>query len=89
MLLMCIQIAARLGVTTDKVTNVIIWGNHSSTQFPDVAHAKVELNGQVVPVPEAVKDDNYLKNDFIKVSLNSINPLHFLFANNILIMLKY
>ncbi|KAK0046831.1 malate dehydrogenase, partial [Biomphalaria pfeifferi] len=60
------QIAARLGVTTDKVTNVIIWGNHSSTQFPDVAHAKVELNGQVVPVPEAVKDDNYLKNDFIK-----------------------
>jgi malate/lactate dehydrogenase len=22
------------------VKNVIIWGNHSSTQFPDVRHAK-------------------------------------------------
>jgi len=60
------QIAARLGVTSEKVKNVIIWGNHSSTQFPDVAHASVEVNGQVVSVPEAVKDDNYLKNEFIK-----------------------
>lgn len=60
------QIAAKLNVTADKVTNVIIWGNHSSTQFPDVAHAKVNINGKVVPVREAINDDSYLKNDFIK-----------------------
>lgn len=59
------QIATRLGVSTEKVSNVIIWGNHSSTQFPDVAHAMVEVNGQNIPVSQAVKDDDYLKNDFI------------------------
>ncbi|XP_072030971.1 malate dehydrogenase, cytoplasmic-like isoform X2 [Amphiura filiformis] len=56
------QIAMRLGTTCDAVTNAIIWGNHSTTQFPDVAHAKV--NG--TPVYEAVKDDDYLKGEFIK-----------------------
>ena len=53
-------------MSTDKVRNVIIWGNHSSTQFPDVAHAYVE-NGTKTPVYDAVKDDAWLKGDFIKV----------------------
>ena len=35
------QIAARCGVDCGSVKKVIIWGNHSSTQFPDVKHAKV------------------------------------------------
>ncbi|GFO07346.1 malate dehydrogenase [Plakobranchus ocellatus] len=60
------QIASKLGVSNGDVTNVIIWGNHSSTQFPDVAHASVNINGKKVTVPEAVKNDNYLKNEFIK-----------------------
>ena len=33
-----LQVAERLGVHVGEVKNVIIWGNHSSTQFPDVAH---------------------------------------------------
>ena len=45
--------------------NVTIWGNHSSTQFPDVAHAYVEDGKK--PVYEAVNDDAWLKGDFIKV----------------------
>jgi len=60
------QIAARLGVSSEKVKNVIIWGNHSSTQFPDVAHALVDIDGKVQSVQEAVKDDAYLKNEFTK-----------------------
>lgn len=60
------QIAAKLGVSNDQVKNVIIWGNHSSTQFPDVAHASVTIQGKTITVPEAIKDDNYLKNEFIK-----------------------
>lgn len=65
------QIAAKLGVPSNHVKNIIIWGNHSSTQFPDAAHAKVK-DAQVKSgntwksVPEAVADDNFLKNDFIK-----------------------
>ena len=35
------QIAARCGVDCGSVKKVIIWGNHSSTQFPDAKHAKV------------------------------------------------
>ncbi|XP_044144743.1 malate dehydrogenase, cytoplasmic [Bufo gargarizans] len=59
------QIALRLNVTSEAVKNVIIWGNHSSTQYPDVSHASVKLQGKDVPVSEAVKDDSWLKGKFI------------------------
>ncbi|GAB6025038.1 Malate dehydrogenase, cytoplasmic [Chamberlinius hualienensis] len=59
------QIASRLGIPNADVCNVIIWGNHSSTQFPDVSSAKAKIGGGVVGVPKALNDDDYLKNDFI------------------------
>jgi len=55
------QIASRLGVSNSAVKNVIIWGNHSSTQYPDVQHAVV--NGK--PAVGAVNDDNWINGDFI------------------------
>uniref|UniRef100_A0A8C6XVR9 Malate dehydrogenase n=1 Tax=Naja naja TaxID=35670 RepID=A0A8C6XVR9_NAJNA len=60
------QIALKVGVTAKDVKNCIIWGNHSSTQYPDVNHAKVKIQGKYTGVYEAVKDDNWLKGDFIK-----------------------
>jgi malate dehydrogenase len=59
------QIASRLKVSPDAVKNLTIWGNHSSTQFPDVHSATVNINGKETPVYEAIKDDNWLKNDFV------------------------
>ncbi|XP_069090326.1 malate dehydrogenase, cytoplasmic [Pleurodeles waltl] len=59
------QISLRLKLQCDDVKNVIIWGNHSSTQYPDVTHAKVKVQGKEVGVYEAIKDDAYLKGDFI------------------------
>ncbi|XP_070576473.1 malate dehydrogenase, cytoplasmic-like [Ptychodera flava] len=59
------QVAARVGVPSNAVRNVIIWGNHSSTQFPDVRHGDVSIDGKHVPIYEAVKDDAWLKGDFI------------------------
>jgi malate dehydrogenase len=59
------QIAARVGVRSDAVKNVVIWGNHSSTQFPDVSHATVEVEGKTLPVYEAVNDDAWIEGDFI------------------------
>nr|XP_035118789.2 malate dehydrogenase, cytoplasmic-like [Callithrix jacchus] len=59
------QIALKLGVTANDVKNVIIWGNRSSTQYPDVNHAKVKLQGKEVGVYEALKDDNWLKGEFV------------------------
>merc|ERR1712087_860717 len=55
------QVALKVGVSVDCVKNVTIWGNHSSTQYPDVWHANV--NGK--SASEAVNDDAWLKSDFI------------------------
>ncbi|XP_006881015.1 PREDICTED: malate dehydrogenase, cytoplasmic-like isoform X1 [Elephantulus edwardii] len=59
------QIALKLGVTAKDVKNVIIWGNHSSTQYPDVNHGKVKIQGKEVGIYEALKDDSWLKGEFI------------------------
>ncbi|RXM28925.1 Malate dehydrogenase, cytoplasmic [Acipenser ruthenus] len=59
------QLAIRVGVPADNVKDVIIWGNHSSTQYPDVHHAKVKVQDKEVGAYEAVQDDNWLKGDFI------------------------
>ncbi|XP_065063466.1 malate dehydrogenase, cytoplasmic-like [Rhopilema esculentum] len=60
------QITNRLGVQPHAAKNVIIWGNHSSTQYPDVRHAVVSVDGKELPVMQAIKDDAWLKGDFIK-----------------------
>ena len=36
------QLAEKTGTTVNDVTNMTIWGNHSSTQYPDLFHAKVK-----------------------------------------------
>ena len=64
----CLQVAIRCGVPADAVKNVIIWGNHSSTQYPDVHHTKVTVQGTEMAAYDAIKDDAWLKGDFISVS---------------------
>ncbi|XP_053315296.1 malate dehydrogenase, cytoplasmic [Spea bombifrons] len=59
------QIALRLGVSSGDVKNVIIWGNHSSTQYPDASHASVNIEGKESSALDAVKDDSWIKGDFI------------------------
>jgi malate dehydrogenase len=54
-------LARKAGVAVDAVSGVVVWGNHSSTQYPDVRHAKV--NGK--SAREAVNDDSFLEGDFI------------------------
>eukprot|EP00244_Chara_vulgaris_P005839 TRINITY_DN22489_c0_g1_i3.p1 TRINITY_DN22489_c0_g1~~TRINITY_DN22489_c0_g1_i3.p1 ORF type:complete len:390 (+),score=72.26 TRINITY_DN22489_c0_g1_i3:167-1171(+) len=62
------QIAQRVGVPVIKVKNVAIWGNHSSTQYPDVNHGVVEnAEGVEKSIREAVADDEWLNGEFIKV----------------------
>ncbi|KAL6005044.1 hypothetical protein ACLOJK_005604 [Asimina triloba] len=59
------QISERLNVEVSNVKNVIIWGNHSSTQYPDVNHATVTTASGVKNVKELVADDQWLKGEFI------------------------
>ena len=39
-----------------------IWGNHSATQFPDFAHARIDGK----PVPEVITDTAWLQGEFIE-----------------------
>jgi len=59
------MVAARAKVRIESVRKVIVWGNHSTTQFPDVAHAKVYKDGNWILAYQAVNDDAYLKGEFI------------------------
>ncbi|XP_051936195.1 malate dehydrogenase, cytoplasmic-like [Hippocampus zosterae] len=59
------QVAMRCGVPATHVKNVIIWGNHSFTLYPDVHHCKVNMFGNEVDCFDAVKDEAWLKGDFI------------------------
>ena len=36
------QLAARLAVPVTAVRKLTVWGNHSSTQYPDITHAEVQ-----------------------------------------------
>ncbi len=56
------QLANRAGVNTSAVTNIGIFGNHSSTMFPDFFHARID--GE--PVPEVIDDEQWLKGEFIE-----------------------
>src|SRR5256714_3427544 len=55
------QLAKKAGVDVPAVTNVAIWGNHSSTQYPDFYNAKI--NGK--PATQAIADEAWLKGEFI------------------------
>jgi malate dehydrogenase len=57
------QVSQRVGVPVSEVKNVIIWGNHSSTQYPDVNHGEA---GSGRSIRDAVKDDEYLNGEFVK-----------------------
>lgn len=49
------------GVPVTDVKNVIIWGNHSSSQYPDVNHGTVKGK----PIRKVIQDDSYLNEEFI------------------------
>jgi malate dehydrogenase len=55
------QLAQKAGVSIRSVTNMTIWGNHSSTQYPDFYNAKIDGR----PANEVIGDDKWLKEDFI------------------------
>merc|ERR1712123_449734 len=59
---MC-QLARKCGAEIQDVKKVTIWGNHSSTQFPDAAHALI--NGK--PAVEVINDEDWMKNQFIPI----------------------
>ena len=55
------QLAQKTGASVPDVHKVIVWGNHSASQYPDITHATVK--GQ--PAPEAVNDQAWVADVFI------------------------
>ena len=55
------QLAQKLDVTVNDITNMTIWGNHSATQYPDLFHCNV--NGENAAAK--VGDQEWLENTFI------------------------
>src|SRR5213596_657221 len=55
------QLAHKAGVEITRVTNMTIWGNHSSTQYPDFYNAKIDNR----PANEVIGDEQWLKETFI------------------------
>jgi malate dehydrogenase (NADP+) len=54
------QLALKAGVFYDTVSNVTIWGNHSTTQVPDFVNAKIDGKKAV----EVIGDDAWLEEEF-------------------------
>lgn len=55
------QIARKAGVPVASVKQVTIWGNHSTTQYPDVRHARIDGR----PAPEVIDDQAWIREVFI------------------------
>src|SRR5690348_217837 len=55
------QLAHKAGVDINRVTNMTIWGNHSSTQYPDFYNAKIDNK----PADHVIGDAKWLQQDFI------------------------
>lgn len=56
------QLAQKAKVAVSEVKNAAIWGNHSTTQFPDFYHAAI--SGR--PVLNVITDEQWLKTAFIE-----------------------
>ena len=54
------QLALKAGVFYETVSNVTIWGNHSTTQVPDFVNAKI--GGE--RCTDVIDDQTWLENDF-------------------------
>ncbi len=54
------QLAEKCNVLCTDVKNVIIWGNHSPTQYPDINHAKVKDQAAL-----SLVEKSWFINDFI------------------------
>ncbi len=56
------QLARKVTRPVATVTNLAVWGNHSSTQFPDFENALIDGT----PAPKVIGDDDWLHGAFLQ-----------------------
>jgi malate dehydrogenase len=57
------QLARKASVDITAVSNLAIWGNHSSTMYPDFFNARIHNR----PVPDVIGHREWLEKDFIGI----------------------
>ena len=55
------QLASKTGMPVSEIKRMIIWGNHSASQYPDISHATI--GGK--PAAEVVDDQAWVEDQFI------------------------
>ncbi|GKS69754.1 malate dehydrogenase (NAD) [Nitrosomonas sp. PY1] len=55
------QVAQKVNAPVSEVKRIIVWGNHSSTQFPDLSHALVKDQKAL----SLINDPNWIEGSFI------------------------
>jgi malate dehydrogenase len=55
------QLAKKASVDVTAVSNLAVWGNHSSTMYPDFFNAKIQNR----PVPDVIGHHEWLEKDFL------------------------
>lgn len=57
------QLAKKAGVPVESITNLCIWGNHSSTMYPDFFNTKIQSR----PATDVIGHREWLEKDFITI----------------------
>jgi malate dehydrogenase len=55
------QLAGKANVDIEEISQMVIWGNHSATQFPDFYHAKIDGR----PALQVIPDETWFKDVFV------------------------
>jgi malate dehydrogenase len=55
------QVSNKLAIPVSEITNLTVWGNHSTTQYPDLVHAKVRGESAW----DAIDDEAWIADEFI------------------------
>jgi len=55
------QLASKTGMPVDQIKRMIIWGNHSATQYPDITHATIAGK----PAADVIDELAWFENEFI------------------------
>ena len=56
------QLASKTGMPVSEIKRMIIWGNHSATQYPDISHATI--GGK--PAANVIDDHVWFEDQFIR-----------------------
>ena len=54
------QLAQKTGTSINDITKMTIWGNHSSTQYPDLHHATVQGKAAIDLIDQAWYESTYI-----------------------------